>query len=706
MTENRIAMDDFIKMDLIKAPEEDIAALIHKFESDSLSSDRQFRDRAITADNFYQGFQWDSETIEQLHREGRPALTFNIIKKTIEWLAGTEIQNRKDVTVKPVKGANVSNASLLTKLIKDIITKNNGEHLLSEQFKLGCIKGRSFLHMYRDFSLDPWTGDMKLEVVDSLDCVIDPNSKLYNLSDSKYFIIYKFMNRDEVIAEYPEKQQELMNLKTDDDTGRQEELFLSEGTTADSEAQQAEESRFTDRSEYRFRVKWSYIRKAERRTHVINKEEMTDTILVSKAAKEVFKLRAQERPDVYEVVERVDNVLYLIKTVQDLVLERTREPFNERQDEDYYRVVVNTIPVVPFGANFSNGRWSGIIDDLIDPQMEKNKLRSSLIHIVMGLANSGWEYEEGTLSDDMVDNLETNGSKTGLVISYKQGAKPPTKIQPNTFPQGIFVLAEQANADISNISGVNPANFGATQAMESGKLNELRQIQGITTNSNIFDNFDKTMKYLGQLLVDIIRSTSLYTQEEMETIVEDEDFFDKKTMAQAHQILNKSNPIPTLEELIIQADAQDNPEAQQQIAQQYQQVVAQREQVAMDIAKKIVMNNIKNVYQGRYSVVMSQTNNSPTVRNANLQTMFEISRISPGAIPITEIIDMTDLPNREKIVQNIQQTQEAQRQSALAVERQKLQNDIIIQKLKNEGDINEVRAKTQGNMIKDRASTQ
>jgi len=131
----------FDNIDILKADDTELYGMLHRYKEDGLSNDRVFRDRAILANNYFNGYQWTDGQLEELRVKKLPPLTFNIIKKTVEFLVGTQEQNRKDITVKPVKNGQNSISSILTKLVKDTVTKNNGEHLFSEWFRQGCVKG-------------------------------------------------------------------------------------------------------------------------------------------------------------------------------------------------------------------------------------------------------------------------------------------------------------------------------------------------------------------------------------------------------------------------------------------------------------------------------------------------------------------------------------------------------------------------------------
>lgn len=712
---------DLDNINIMSAPEGDLIALIHRFKEDGLAGDRIFRDRAIKANNFFNGYQWSTDDMARMIKERRPFLTFNILKKTVEFLVGTQEQNRKDITVKPVRNGTNSQASILTKLVKDTISKNNGEHLISEWMRGGCVKGRSFLHLYRDFELDPWTGDLKIEVVDGLDVAIDSNSKMYDMSDSKFFIIFKYVNRDKVIAEYPEQASRLISLRTNDEIDNDsDEIFLNGGGDLNTEAVDAEEERYTNRDIYRFRVQWSYIKKTERRWHLINKQDMTDTIISNKLV-DFYKAKEAENPQVLKLVQRADSILYLVKSVNDIILERIREPFKmEDSSDDEYRNPINKFPVIPYGAHFDTGRWEGVIDALICPQEEKNKMRSSALHVICAISNKSIAVPKGTLEDDDMYNLRTHGNATGQVFEYDPVKGPPATVGDSDLPSGLWIMAEQSNKDIMDISGITAANLGQTVASESGKAQELRQIQGITVNTSVFDQLDYSMKILGEMIVGIIRSTQLYTMEEIELIVEDFDIFEDRIMAEANQSASQiilvqminmglasptTTVIPSLQEIFIAAEA-ETPESQAILQEQYNGLMQQLNAIAQKIAKQLVLQDIHNLHKGQYGISIAMSNWSPTVKNANMSTALAINQAAPGIIPADYLLKMSDLPDKEPIMKQIQANREAAQKAAIAQEQLKIQGQMMLQKAKNEGKVAEVNAKANAEIATDNVTSE
>jgi threonine dehydratase len=71
--------------------------------------------------------------------------------------------------------------------------------------------------------------------------------------------------------------------------------------------------------------------------------------------------------------------------------------------------------------------------------------------------------------------------------------------------------------DMKEISGANPDLMGQfiENYAESGKAIELRQAQGMKVVEVLFDNFARTQKLVAMGLVDMIRFTNVYSDDEI-----------------------------------------------------------------------------------------------------------------------------------------------------------------------------------------------
>ncbi len=88
--------------------------------------------RAKKADEFYRGEQWDPADKAALDKQGKPALTINQILPTINALLGEQVTRRADMRYKAAKGGTEAIATVLTKLVNQILDENSFDDLESE----------------------------------------------------------------------------------------------------------------------------------------------------------------------------------------------------------------------------------------------------------------------------------------------------------------------------------------------------------------------------------------------------------------------------------------------------------------------------------------------------------------------------------------------------------------------------------------------
>jgi phosphopantothenate synthetase len=126
----------------------------------------------------------------------------------------------------------------------------------------------------------------------------------------------------------------------------------------------------------------------------------------------------------------------------------------------------------------------------------------------------------------------------------------------------------------------------------------------------------------------------------------------------------------------------------------------------MDIAKKLVMSNLHNLYKGRYGIAIAMSNFSPTAKSANMNMLFELSRVIPGIIPPAYLIKQSDLPDKEQILKEIDARAKAAQQAELNKVRQEIEGKILLQEAKNAGTIANTNTQSKNDFVSNRANPQ
>lgn len=275
-----------------------------------------------------------------------------------------------------------------------------------------------------------------------------------------------------------------------------------------------------------------------------------------------------------------------------------------------------TPTIIPCWGHFRRGVTRGFIHDLIDPQIEINKRRMSLLQIVASSAYAGWMVEEGSLSEEQMQTLEQAGAKPGVILRYAAGRNPPQRIQPPA-PPTIFAQLEVAAAqDLTQISGVNESALGHIDKVQSGRAIEARQRQAIVGAMSFTDGFDAFLERVGRKRLALIQS--YYTQERI---------------------------------IRVRGEGEGD-----------QTIVINRR----DAAGKIV----NDVVTGSYATTVDQTPASASFAQGQFEEALEM-RQQGIPIPDDVMIDMSSAPNKRRIKQQVLEqkdiaAQQARMQAAMA----------------------------------------
>jgi len=200
----------------------------------------------------------------------------------------------------------------------------------------------------------------------------------------------------------------------------------------------------------------------------------------------------------------------------------------------------------------------------------------------------------GWITDDEdFANELAQKSSTPGFIAFKSKNTVYERIQPPAMPVGILRMEEEAKDDMKAISGINADLLGMREATQSGIAIDLRMRQGLTIIGRVFSNFRYVLKQVTRLVISRIRQ--YMPAEEMARIL--------------------------------------GPEVQPEV-----------------IAK------IKSKDVLKYDVVIAQSPSTPSIRISNFIMMMDLRK---AGVPIPDeiLIDISDLPQKEKIIEHIQQLQ-------------------------------------------------
>jgi hypothetical protein len=446
--------------------------------------DRGHRDyirRAQRCNDFYLGAgkQWSDEDKQRLKDSGnRPWYELNLVMPGVNSAIGYQIHNRMDITFRPRgQEGDELQAALRSKIAMQVCDHTHFHWKETQVFADGLIEQRGYFDIRMDFDQNVF-GDISVETLDPRDVIPDPDAKGYDPSSWYDVTVTLWFTADQV-AEYlgEEARQKLMEAHAYD----------SEADFGDDD-DEGKRAKFGSRTSTQFWDRWTD-EEGTRRYRLIMRQywKYQRTKVVVFPTGEVEPVDYATPDQIQEwVTQGATPSVRMRRVVQWCITSRWATLFDQTSPYDRFTVV-------PFFCYFRRGETRGMVDNAISPQEVLNKAISQFVHIVNTTANSGWTVEENSLVSHTVEDLEDVGSKTGIVIVYKQGAQKPEKIMANQAPQGMDRLIEHAFNALKEVTV--PDAMRGTQGREvSGIAIQSKQFASQQQLAVPLDNLSRTRR--------------------------------------------------------------------------------------------------------------------------------------------------------------------------------------------------------------------
>lgn len=464
--------------------------------------------KADRCDKFVAGDQWLQQDLNTLELQRRPAITINKIGATVQTLLGEQIQNRTEVLFRPSAGASSDTADALSKVWMQISQNNQLPWVRSEVFSDGLVRSRGFYDVRMDFN-DSMQGEIRICQLNSKNVVIDPDAEEYDPDSWNDVFITKWLTYQDIAILYSEDDATYLKDKEGsaypygyDSIERVRDRFAGiiplggyYGIADDAGVRR------------NIRVLERQYRKLDKQLHFVDVENGDmRPVPVDWDRNRIALLLEKTGGKLSTMKKQVKRIRWTV-SADNCVLHDDWSPYKH-------------FTVVPYFPNFRYGRTVGIVENLLGPQEILNKVSSQELHIVNTTANSGWVVEQDSLINMTIEELETKGATTGLVVEYKKGAQPPEKIQPNQTPTGLDRISYKAEEHIKTISNVSDSMQGNDREDVAAKAIAYKQQRSSVNHTKVYDNLERTDWLLARNCLDLIQN--YYTEERLINITHDD----------------------------------------------------------------------------------------------------------------------------------------------------------------------------------------
>lgn len=541
--------------------------------------------------DFVRGKQWSEDDKAALTEKGRPALTINKIRPHLNILSGYQRVNRYEVNFEPRTSDDFESCELrkgVTKYIMDNCDYNDVE---SAVFMDGIIGGIGWFHIFYDWDYTAMEGEINIDRVSPFDIYTDPEARKPDYSDGKFLCRAKWVDKDELCDIYPEHADDI----------------LSEFRRYDMDEKEADmigtEPLWYNRDLKKVRLIECWYKEREMQTRYMMADgTISDvpppipTVIASPFQVPVDKVR-------------------LAVIMGDIKLEEMDSPYQH-----------GSFPFVPFTLyHYGEGDVPcGVVRDVKDPQREINKKRSQILHILNTQGNSGLITETTAMTEEQQERYRKYGSKPGAIIEVNDGTLAGGRIreiQPSAPPVGLIQSAQESEADIPKITGINESMLGISSPQQSGRAIELNQRQAVTNIAPFFDNLRKSKRAIVQQLWGYKGHKGLIPQ--------------YYTEEKVFRIVGKTG--------------------QEQFVTVNQQVQMQDPQTG-----QLITTVLNDLSQGNYDVIISDTPYSVSQRQGQFWALVDaVSKLGlPANIIFDKLIELSDIPDKQEIIQRLQSQQQ------------------------------------------------
>ncbi len=573
--------------------------------------EKEARDAGKESLKFYKGDQWEQSISSELKKQKRAVLTINEIESKCDLLSGYQRQNRTDIKYMPMEEGDQKAAEVLNIVSKNVLENCNYRFEETDVFEDQSIIGRGLFNVYMDYSKD-LRGDIMVEKFEWDDCYIGPHTKK-DLSDCEYLIKTKWYSRAKLKEMYPDKE-----IKFSDELSELEDKEVHE-PVGDKYAKTDNKVKFStttdpdlvDIAKKSFRVLETW-RKEYKRSYVI--VDVASDFFYNASDWTATDIKALDTIPALSVIPRVIYRMRVTKTAADVLLE---DEYPDLAMQDFY--------IIPAYAKKRGDMFWGKVHSVKDPQREINKRHSQMVDIMNRQAAYGWFFDDMTFpTPQEQNNFKANSSTPGFTQRVNSTKSLPEKVEGAKVPTEIIELLTIESQTLRGIMNINLEMEGNQSNAQSGIAILERKKQGLVGNEFLFDNFTIAKVKIGRLLAAMIQK--YYSPERIMRIVYNENIKSPVTIG--------GNPL-------------EGQEAELQAL-------------------------IENTDLTKYDVVVGESGWSPTVRIANFMMWAELA--GKGLpVPPELLIELSDLPEKDKVLQQVQ----AMQQQAAQTEQDKNQVEIM-----------------------------
>lgn len=464
----------------------DLVKLIHDQMKEAAKATSAWRSDAEEDYAFYAGDQWSNEDEQLLKDQGRVPVVFNRSARTINAVAGLEVQNRQEVRYVPRETSDNRLSEYYSAVVKWARDQTDAEDEDSEGFQDALKCGMGWTQTRLDYDKDQ-EGMIEVSRFDPLEAFWDIGARKRNLADRKWCArVKRYFSVDDLKADWP---QYVESSQAETQAGR----YLSDSYKAkDSGSPPLYEGKSQNQGKDPIEVVCFNWFELER----VYRVAQTNGQFVFLPEERFERIKAQIDRMGLQYVRQRQRKYKIAYVCGSQLLDTVDAPSQSG-------FIFNCITGL---RNRNDNTWFGLMRLMIDPQRWANKWLSQIMHILNSNAKGGLLAEKDAFENQA--KAEKEWADPTAITWLRAGALASGRIkekQMAQFPAGFQVLLQQAIEAISDTPGVNAELMGVVSRDQPGVLEMTRKQAGVTMLGVFFDALRRYRKEQGRVMADLVR---------------------------------------------------------------------------------------------------------------------------------------------------------------------------------------------------------
>ena len=572
------------------------------------------RIKAAESTDFYMCKQWKQADKLAREADGYTVLTVNETTPLVNMVVGHAIKNEKMPHTKPVEGSDSRIADMCNILLRNIHSQSSAKFEKKEAFKEMTVTGRGVIEAYIDTSRRV-DGDIRFRHFPGRYVFLGPHIRPDH-SDCEYLVKKEWRSLNDLKAQFPDKAKELetsMKLFEEDDIDMEDPWDTSpENRHRKENVESVWPFGEINKFDKTFAVYEVWAKEFRSVNYLIDAITVDNFDLKGVATKDVNRLG---KMDGVRVVKRKRNSMCITKIAGNVLLDSLEEDLPEQ---------INEFDVFAAYFRFSDGEYSGLVEDIKDLQRQINFTHSSATDAIRYSAGRAEVYDDETFANsNEADQYRRNRNNHGALLKVKNIQNRPIPKEPQQFPADLLQMEQQNSDKLHKVANIPPELAGQSIDRTSGRAMLISQSQSLTGLQDVFENWADMNKRMNRYILGLIK-----------------EYYDPERVARI---------------VLSQNDEED------ELSQQLRQ---------MDMAEIAKIWEEADLFD--YDLEISESQYTDTFREISFMLMSEMAQ-QGVPIPADEIIAGSPLPNKKRIMGKIQQQQQQQQ----AMEQGKTQAEMM-----------------------------